>query len=133
MSDANIAAIQDLYAKFGAGDIAGIVASVTPDVAWGYVGQESDYPVFGARRGPAGVGAFFERVGANEDIRSLDAREFHASADKVFVLGHAEYVLKASGKPVSTDFIHVFTLKGGKVARFDGFLDTAKIVAAYRG
>ncbi len=130
MSDANIAVIQGIYAKFGAGDLAGIIAAVSTDVSWGYVGDASAYPVFGARSGPAGVQSFFEEVLATEDIRSLEPREFHASGDKVFVLGHAAYVVKTTGKPVETDFVHVFTLAGGKISRFQGFLDSGRIVAA---
>ena len=34
MSNANITTIQNLYAAFGRGDVATIIAGLTPDVDW---------------------------------------------------------------------------------------------------
>ena len=133
MSDANLSTVQQLYARFGAGDVAGILAMVDPGVTWGYVGREADYPLFGPRQGVAGVQAFFEAIAANEEITAFEPREFHASGDKVFVLGHAGYIIKRTGKPAASNWLHVFTLGNGKVSAFEGYLDTAQIAAAWRG
>jgi ketosteroid isomerase-like protein len=133
MSDANLATIQGLYAKFGAGDVPGILSMLDPDVSWGYVGSASDYPLFGPRRGVSGAQSFFEDIAANEEITAFEPRSFHASGDKVFVEGHAGYRIKRTGKPAASDWVHVFTLKDGKITAFKGFLDTANIAGAYRG
>ncbi len=133
MSDINLSTIQTLYAKFGAGDVAAILAMLDADVSWGYVGRSSDYPLFGPRHGLLGAQAFFEAIAANEDITAFEPREFHASGDKVFVLGHAGYIIKRTRKPAASDWAHVFTLKDGKITAFQGYLDTAQIAAAYRG
>jgi ketosteroid isomerase-like protein len=133
MSNANTAIIQDVYGKFGQGDLAGILAALDADVRWEFVGRRSDYPLFGVRTGLAGVQEFFQAMAENEDITEFAPREFHASADKVFVLGHAGYTLKKTGKTAATDWVHVFTLKDGKIASFQEFGDTAQIAAAYKG
>ena len=51
MSAANIAHVQSLYAAFGRGDIATIIAGLTPDIDWQTVGRQTDFPALGARNG----------------------------------------------------------------------------------
>src|SRR4249920_3536274 len=52
MSKANVTLVQGLYAAFQRGDIAPIIAALTPDVAWHSHGRPEDYPTLGLRRGP---------------------------------------------------------------------------------
>ena len=68
MSNANIAHVQSLYAAFGRGDVATIVAGLTPDVDWQTVGRESDFPTLGPRKGTKAVEEFFRLVAENEDF-----------------------------------------------------------------
>jgi ketosteroid isomerase-like protein len=133
MSDANIAFVKDIYAAFGRGDIAAILAALTPDVRWEMVGRVADFPNFGIRTGVEGVGVFFRTVGETEEFDQFEPLSFHASADRVFVEGHAAGRLKASGKPVVTDWVHVFTLRDGRIAAFREFLDTAQYAEGWRG
>ena len=130
--EANIAVVQDVYAKFGQGDVPGILALLDPQVRWEYVGRPSDYPVLGPRQGLDGALAFFKAVGENEEITEFTVGEIHASGDKVFVLGHAAYVIKRTGAPAASDWVHVFTFQGGKVTGFKGFIDTAQLAAGYK-
>jgi ketosteroid isomerase-like protein len=41
--------------------------------------------------------------------------------------------VKKTGKPIDTDWCHVFTVHGGKVTAFTEFTDTAQAAEAYRG
>jgi len=132
MSDANIAFVQSLYAAFGRGDIAFILSNVTPDVSWDMTGRPEDYVRFGAHDGAAGVQRFFELLVENEDFTEFQPTEFRAAGDKVYVLGHLSLRMKKTGRSVTTDWIHIMTLKNGKVAAFKEFLDTAQFVAASR-
>jgi hypothetical protein len=54
MSNANVTTVQSMYAAFGKGDIATIIAGVTPDIDWHSGGRISDFPAFGPRKGPKG-------------------------------------------------------------------------------
>ena len=132
MSDANIQIVQSIYACFGRGDIAGLMGHLDPDIHWEVVGQRSDYPLFGARHGHAGVQDFFETLAVTEEITAFSPREIHASADKVFAIGHAAYVMKRAGRPASSDWVHVFTIRDGRVTAWQEYLDTAQIAAANR-
>ena len=59
MSNANITFIQSMYAAFSKGDIATIIANVTPDVDWRVTGSRQDFPTMGDWRGQAEVKKFF--------------------------------------------------------------------------
>ncbi len=133
MSNADVSFIQSLYAAFGRGEIAKIIAAMAPDATWELVGRPSDHPLLGTRKGQAGVQEFFDMLAKTQDATEFSPREFYPSGDKVFVLGHYVWKLRKTGRTVESDFIHIFTVKGGKVVQFREFTDTAKFAEAYRG
>jgi ketosteroid isomerase-like protein len=133
MSNANVTLVQSLYAAFGRGDIATIVKALTPDVTWESVGRPSDFPTLGLRRGQPEVQQFFELVGQHLDFSDFSPKEFFAADDRVFVLGHYAMAVKKTGRKADSDWVHVFTVRGGKVTGLREFTDTAKFAEAYRG
>ena len=76
---------------------------------------------------------FFKIVAENNDFAHFSPREFYAADDKVFVLGDYAITMRKTGKKVESDWVHVFTIRGGKVSGFREFLDTAQAAEAYRG
>jgi ketosteroid isomerase-like protein len=133
LSQPNIGLIQSLYAAFGRGDIAGIVAATTPDVIWGLDGRPTDVPMLGHHKGRAGVQTFFKVIADTHDITSFTPQEFYADGDKVFVLGRYSWIMKPSGRAGSSEWTHVWTIRGGKVAAMRSLNDTALLAEAYRG
>jgi ketosteroid isomerase-like protein len=133
MSNANVNLIQNLYAAFGRGDIATIISAMTPDVEWETVGRPADFPTLGRRRGQVGVQRFFELVAQHFDFSEFSPKEFFATDNVVFVLGHYAMTVKKTEGKAESDWIHIFTIADGKVAKFREFLDTAPFIAAYRG
>jgi ketosteroid isomerase-like protein len=131
MSSANIAQIQRLYAAFGRGDVAAIIAGLAPEVDWQSVGRKSDYPAFGPRIGATDVHEFFQLVADNEEFSDFSPREFFAADDKVFVLGSYALTMKKTGRPVACEWVHVFTLRDGKVTRWREHTDTAQFAEGY--
>jgi uncharacterized protein len=132
MSNANVELVQGLYAAFGRGEIGTITKAMAPGSTWEVVGRASDFPTLGPRRGADGVQSFFEDVGQHLTFSEFSPQEFHAVDDKVFVLGRYAMTVKKTGKPLSSDWIHVFTIRDGKVAAFREFTDTAQAAEAYR-
>ena len=132
MSQANIDIVQAAYAAFGRGDVEGILNLVTDDVTWAVNGRLGDYPTFGLKRGKTGVGEFFAYVGANENFSDFSPQRFFSDADRVFVEGHAAYTVNSTGKSVDTDFLHVFTVTGGRISGFVEHFDTFQVVEAGR-
>ena len=120
MSQANIELVQAVYAAFGRGDVEFIIGALADDVSWAVNGREGDYPTFGVKRGKAGVTAFFAYIGANENFSDFSPQ------------GHAAYTVTGTGKSVDTNFLHVFTITGGKITGFVEYFDTYQVVLAGR-
>ena len=133
MSNANIAFVQDLYAAFGKGDIAALLDGMTPDIDWHSGGRASDYPGFGPRKGHAEVQEFFKIVAENNDFSHFTPREFYAADDKVFVLGDYAITLRKTGRKIESDWVHIFTIRDGKVTRISRISRHRSAAEAYRG
>jgi ketosteroid isomerase-like protein len=133
MSDTNISTVQHCYAAFARGDVAAIVAATAGDVDWTVNGRSADFPTIGSWKGAAGVRSFFASVAENVEFAEFNPAEFHASKDKVIVLGHYAGRVTKTKCPIASDFVHVFTFKDGRITAFREFTDTAQFAAAYRG
>jgi uncharacterized protein len=133
MSEADIALIQSLYAAFGRGEIATIIAALAPDMEWRLNGSRSDYPLLGTWKGPPGVQAFFDKLAEIQDFSEFSPREFFSAGDRVFVLGHYAATIRKTGRKAASDWVHIFTVQGGKVRAFLEFTDTAQFAQAWKG
>ena len=76
---------------------------------------------------------FFRLIGELQDVVAFAPRDFHASGDMVFVSGSEGWKLRKTGKPVDTEWLHVFKVKNNRVTAFREFTDTAQFAEAYRG
>jgi ketosteroid isomerase-like protein len=133
MSAANIAFVQSLYAAFGRGDIATVINGLAADVDWTVNGRSKDYPLLGNWEGPAGVQKFFQGVAEHQEVIEFSPKEFFASEDHVFALGHYAWTIRKTGRKVASDWVHIFTVRNGKVVKLQEFTDTAQFADAYRG
>jgi ketosteroid isomerase-like protein len=128
----NTKVVQDAYAAFGRGDIPALLGYMADDIQWRpVIGTAKHVPFSGERRGKASVAEFFKQVAESEDFQQFEPREFVAQGEKVVALGHYRAVTKATGRSFESDFVMVFTLRGGKVAAFQEFTDSAGINAAF--
>jgi len=82
-----------------------------------------------SRQGRAG--RFFATLGEEVEIHRFEPHEFIAQDDHVVVLISSEATVKRTGRKVTDHLAHIWTFRGGKLARFEVFSDTAAIVAAY--
>ena len=133
MSNPNISLVQNMYAAFGRGDIDALLTMATPDIEWNSGGVKRQYPAFGTHKGPAGVKEFFRTVAETVEFSEFSPREFYGDRDKVFVLGFYAGTIKRNGHKVATEWLMVFTLRDGKVAKFREFTDTYAVEEAYSG
>ncbi|MFL6831695.1 MAG: nuclear transport factor 2 family protein [Xanthobacteraceae bacterium] len=92
-----------------------------------------DYPLFGSWKGSSEVEKFFKGVAQHEEATDFSPREFFDAGDRVCVLGHYAWKIRKTGRTVAGDWVHVFTIRNGKVTRFREFNDTAQFAEAYRG
>ncbi len=127
----NVEVVKAAYAAFGSGDIPALLALLAADVEWhGVYGTGPHVPTSGRRRGMAAVDAFFGQVAEHVHFWTFEPKEFIATGDKVVALGHYRATTSQGGE-FDSDFAMVFTVKHGKVTRFQEFCDGAAISAAY--
>jgi ketosteroid isomerase-like protein len=128
----NTELVQHAYERFRDGDIQSLLELLSEDVEWKLFEIEG-VPFSGTRRGVERVGEFFSQVFDTEEPLRFEPRELVAQGDKVVALGDYAWRVKSTGREYESDFVHVFTVRDGKVARFQEFMDTAAVSAAYRG
>jgi len=127
----NIRTVQALYAAFGKGDVAAILAMLGPDVEWRE--PENPFnPAAGTRRGHAGFLEWLRIGHESEDILTLEPRQFLADDTGVAVVGFSRCRAKSTGRTYESDFVHVVTFRDGKITRFQEFFDTYAAGEAFR-
>ena len=131
MSEQNIKVVQDCYDAFGRGDIPALLNVLADDVDW-YLPGQSEVPHAGRYTGPAGVGDFFGKLDATMEFETFDIRQFLGNGDTVVVLGYEKAKVKATGKTQEAEWVHVLTVRDGKIASFREYVDTVKVAEAFR-
>ena len=130
----NTQLVKDAYAAFKRGDIASILQMTDDNIEWhGVIGTEGVLPQAGLRHGRAGVAEFFQQVSDTTDFMAFEPAEFIAEGDKVAVVGSYKARVKPSGGMVSSPWVMIFTIRGGKFVRFREFTDSAQLVRAFTG
>jgi ketosteroid isomerase-like protein len=126
----NLQAVQSVYAAFGRRDISALMEALTDDVEWFLPGPPDVLPFAGMRLGREQVLEFFAVVEATLTFEQFEPREFLAQGDKVVVLGHSRDRMRSTGRVVENEWAAVFTLRDGKIARYQVYEDTAAFVSA---
>jgi ketosteroid isomerase-like protein len=123
--------VKQAYEHYKNKKIDGILAMVDDDIEW--LGYESDLiPFAGNYHGKDEVAQFFSTLAQNQDVLRFDPQNFIAEGDKVVVTGAASYHVKATGLDYESPWVHIFTVRDGKIIRFQQFNHTAAAEAAYR-
>lgn len=127
----NTRVVQDAYAAFGRNDVAGILATLDDNVVWKAVhGAGPHVPTGGERRGKAAVTEFFRILGETTQFERFEPREFIAQGDRVVVLGSYAARTSAGGR-FESEWVMLFAFRGGKIAEFQEFTNTAALNAAF--
>jgi ketosteroid isomerase-like protein len=130
MSDDPISVTRQLFARFGSGDVDGIVELLDPKVFIQFYGPPL-IPYAGQYRGSAEARRFFETVLASVDIHQFEPEQFLADGNMVTVTGQLHLTARSTGRDIRSDFAHVITVENGKWTRFRDFMDTAQAAAAF--
>lgn len=130
-ADPKIAAVQRLYAAYGAGDVDGVLAELTDDVDWAAEAAGTAVPWWGPHRGPAEVARFFKEIGANVEVTAFDVIGFTSSDTDVVSTIHWSFTVHATGKSATMYMQHWWRFAGGKIAFFRGSEDSAQSADAF--
>ena len=128
----HITTVGEIYAAFGAGDIAAILERLAPDVVFDPDGG-GGAPWLDRHEGRDGVAEFFGKV-AGLEITAFAPGNFLAGGDQVAATIHIEATVKATGEPLPTDELHLWTFgEDGLVTEMRHYVDTAAHHAAASG
>jgi uncharacterized protein len=127
----NIEIVKKLYEVFARRDINSILQLLSPDVEWGEPDNPHN-PAAGTRHGHNGFLEWLNIGRQAEEILALEPKKFLTDIDTVAVVGYTKCIAKPTRKSYETDFVHLVTLKDGKVIRFKEFFDTYAAAEAFR-
>jgi ketosteroid isomerase-like protein len=124
----NVSLMKNLYDAFGRGEIPTVLAAMSPEIHW-YQAEGNPYRPSGeAWVGPDAVlNNLFMRLGEEWDGFAVHTRSFYGAGDSVIVEARYSGKYKPTGKSMDTQVCHVWDIKGGKVTRFQQYVDTAQL------
>lgn len=126
----NLRVAQGIYSAFGNGDIPAILTLLADDIEWEHPGP-SEIPWAGSFHGHDGVVSFFTAITENADFLGFEPQTFVADGDRVLVLGSERLKNKANDREWETAWCHDYTLKDGKVTKFQELTNTAAVASAF--
>lgn len=119
------------YQLFQNKDIHGLLALFADDIEW--IGAESEHiPFSRTYHGRDQVAQFFAEMDQAQEAIRFEPETFIAEADKVVVTGQSAWLVKATGQRYESPWVHVFTVRDGKVVRLQQYNNTAAAEAAFR-
>ena len=127
----NLRIVQEGYAAFARGDIEAALSNYADDIDWAMPGSPNLIPYAGQRRGREQVAQFYSTFPQTEEVEQMDLQDFITHDDKVLVFGHYRGRVKSTGRSYTKDFIHVATLRDGKVTKFREYIASDDMYAAF--
>src|ERR1700722_4116101 len=124
----SVAVVKAGFAAFGRGDMPGLLALMAEDVGW--VSPGTGIPLAGTYRGRDGVADFFQKLSGETEILASEPREFIAEGDRVLVVGWERVKVKPTERTIELDWVMSFTIRDGKVAKYQQYTDTKALADA---
>ena len=124
----NVGLIKSLYEAFAAGDVPAVLGSMAEDIEWWEAEGNPWYPgraFVGVQEVVEGV---FGRIGTEFDGFEVVPERFLSDGDEVVMIGRYHGKGVATGKPLDAQALHLWTVRDGKVSRFQQFVDTRQLV-----
>jgi ketosteroid isomerase-like protein len=129
----NLAIVQGVYEKFGKGDIPGVLSALDPKVEW----YEAESFIYGDNKvliGPEAVlNGVFMKIGAEwEYITIVNLQVIGMENGMVLGTGRYQGKYKRNGATIDAQLAHVWTLRDGKVIKFQQYTDTRQFSEAIK-
>ena len=126
MTEQSVEIVEGAYAAFARGDVPAVLAAMADDIEWH---EAEGMPYGGVHRGGDAVARnVFGPLIADIDDFAVTPIELIPSGDTVAVVARYTGTGKSTGKELDLEVAHVWDVRGGKLARFRQFADTAKFL-----
>ena len=125
---ANSSLIQKMYSAFNNGDIQTVLANVAPGAEWVNYGPAA-VPYFGVFTGH--IEDFFKAIGTTTTGGHVAVDQYIASGDMVVTRGRYTATVRDTGSKIDAPIVHLFAVRDGKVTSWNGYSDSAAVLAAH--
>lgn len=123
----NVEIMTSLYEAFGRGDMAAVLGGMDPAIRWHEAEGNPYMPSGEAWVGPDAVMSnLFMKLGEEWNGFTVHPAAFHDAGDVVVVEARYTGEYKRTGKSIDAQVCHIWTLKDGKVTKFQQYVDTAQ-------
>jgi uncharacterized protein len=129
----NVAIIQGIYIDFATGNVPGVLGALDAKVEW----NEAESFIYGDNKpfiGPdAVVNGVFAKIGGEWDGFTIANLQIH-NMDNGMVLATGRYQAKykKNGVAIDAQMAHLWTLKDGKIMKFQQYTDTKQFAEAVK-
>lgn len=127
MPEHNAELIRNIYNAFAAGDVAGVLGRMSPQIVWNEA-ENFPYADRNPYHGPEAVAqGVFARCIGEWDGFTATVDELLDAGETIVALGRYRGVYKATGRSQNTQFVHVWRVAQGKATRFQQYADTLQV------
>lgn len=127
-TNGNVQIVQDFFAAIGDHNQQDLLVMVAQDVEWIIPG--TGWPLAGTHRGHAGLMAAIKTASEEVEMTYPTPPEFFGQENRVFVIGVATGKIKATGKLFRDEWVFDITVRDGKVARIQEYINTQALARA---
>ncbi len=117
----NATIVQSVYDAFGRGDVEAVFGLVHPGIE---IYQSGRLPWGGSYSGYEGFGEFLAKLTGAVESRVETERYIDDEEDHVVAVGRTRGRVLATGTRFDVPETHVWTIRDGKVMRFESYIDT---------
>jgi uncharacterized protein len=118
----NLQTARRFYELVNDRDLAGLSKLVTDDLDWKDAGA-GNLPWSTRCHGREEFERYGNKFLETLEIRAFTPDEFIVGADSVVVLGFERLVLRATGRAIEANWVHVLTFRDGLICRFREYSD----------
>jgi len=122
---------QSFFQHFGSGKIEEMVAQFITAESVLDNPLPASIPFGGVYAGPAGFVRYAQEIFAGINIEMFEIDEMFAAGDRVTVLGCERSRSLATGRHYEMAWVHVLTVRDGKILHMREYNDTAAMAAAF--
>ena len=130
MSQESVALVKSMYEAFASGNIPVIIAALDPQVEW-WEAENFIYADHNPYIGPNAVlEGVFMRIGNEWERFAVSPEGVLDAGDVAIGYGYYSGTYKKNSAHIRAQFAHFFTIRGGKVVKFQQYTDTAQFLKA---